>query len=53
MSPTAMVITAEQLRRGADLSLADCLRMETRLTDRFLEGGEGDFYEGESAVRAW
>ena len=45
MSPTAMVITAEQLRRGASLSLADALRMEVRLVDRFLE--DHDFYEGE------
>ncbi|KAF0311332.1 3-hydroxyisobutyryl-CoA hydrolase, mitochondrial [Amphibalanus amphitrite] len=48
MSPTAMVITAEQLRRGASLSLADCLRMEVRLSDRFLE--DHDFYEGVRAV---
>ncbi|XP_037069424.1 3-hydroxyisobutyryl-CoA hydrolase, mitochondrial-like [Pollicipes pollicipes] len=48
MSPTAMVITTEQLRRGASLSLADCLRMELRMAYRFAE--DHDFYEGVRAL---
>jgi len=48
MSPTSLVVSAEQQRRGARLSLADCLRMEVRLADRFL--ADADFTEGVRAV---
>merc|ERR1712113_935433 len=48
--PLALKITLRQLQAGADLSLADCLRMELRIANTFMqpaqEGGEGTFYEG-------
>lgn len=43
-SPTSLKITFRQMKEGAQLSLADCLRMEYRLALRFLEGN--DFHEG-------
>ncbi len=47
-SPTMLVVTLEQLRRGAKLPLADCLRMELNLVHRSLE--HGDFLEGVRAL---
>ncbi|WP_421786466.1 enoyl-CoA hydratase/isomerase family protein [Hyphobacterium sp.] len=47
-SPTAMVLTAKCLRRGADLSFEDVMRQDLRVSMRCLEGT--DFYEGVRAV---
>lgn len=47
-SPTMLVVTLEQLRRGKKLSLADCLRMELNLVHACFE--QGDFLEGIRAV---
>lgn len=44
MSPTSLKVTFEQLKRGADMSLADCLRMEYRMSQNFMS--HDDFYEG-------
>jgi enoyl-CoA hydratase len=48
MSPTSMAVTIELLRRGASMSLADCLRMELALTRRVVF--HPDFAEGVRAV---
>lgn len=48
MSPTSMKITLRQLQEGSKLNLAECLKMEYRLSQRFMEGN--DFYEGIRAV---
>ncbi|WP_439814675.1 enoyl-CoA hydratase/isomerase family protein [Zavarzinia sp. CC-PAN008] len=47
-SPTSLKVTFQQIRRGADLSFEDCMRMEYRMTQRIIEGV--DFYEGVRAV---
>ncbi|MDF2096484.1 enoyl-CoA hydratase/isomerase family protein [Aquibaculum arenosum] len=47
-SPTSMKITAEQLRRGAELSFDDCMTMEYRMSQACMAGH--DFYEGIRAV---
>ena len=47
-SPTLLKITLEQLRRGATLGLADCLRMELNLIHGCFE--QGDFLEGIRAL---
>jgi len=47
-SPTMLMVTLEQLRRGAKLGLADCFRMELNLVHGALE--HGDFLEGVRAV---
>jgi enoyl-CoA hydratase/carnithine racemase len=39
-SPLMMCVTRELLRRGADLDVADCLRMERSLVRRNFEHGE-------------
>ncbi|MFQ3623800.1 MAG: enoyl-CoA hydratase/isomerase family protein [Acetobacteraceae bacterium] len=44
MSPTSLCVTAELLRRGQGMSLADCLGMELRLTRRVIV--HPDFAEG-------
>ena len=43
-SPTMLVVTLEQLRRGRKLSLSDCFRMELGLVHGCFE--QGDFLEG-------
>eukprot|EP00912_Choanoflagellata_sp_UC4_P001730 UC4_evm1s1108 len=48
MSPTSLMITLEQLKRGRSLDLAECLRMEYRMTQGCM--GAKDFYEGIRAV---
>ncbi|KAM9805168.1 3-hydroxyisobutyryl-CoA hydrolase, mitochondrial [Neosynchiropus ocellatus] len=48
MSPTSMKMSLRQLRKGASLSLQDCLVMEYRLTQACMRGH--DFYEGVRAV---
>jgi len=44
MCPTSVVITHEQLRRGRDLPLHECLNMEYRMVKRVMQRGE--FAEG-------
>jgi enoyl-CoA hydratase/carnithine racemase len=39
-SPLMMCVTLSQLRRGADMSVADCLRMERTMVRRSFENGE-------------
>ena len=48
MSPTALKLTFEQLRRGAALDFDDVMRMEFRIVRRIMEGH--DFYEGVRAL---
>ncbi|MGG5820125.1 enoyl-CoA hydratase/isomerase family protein [Falsiroseomonas sp. HW251] len=48
MSPTSMAVTMELLRRGASMSLAECLRMELALTRKVVF--HPDFAEGVRAV---
>jgi enoyl-CoA hydratase/carnithine racemase len=43
-SPTMLCVTLEQLRRGASLTLADCLRMERSMVRHCFE--RGDVVEG-------
>ncbi|NWH08466.1 MAG: enoyl-CoA hydratase/isomerase family protein [Alphaproteobacteria bacterium] len=47
-SPTSTKVAFRQLRSGATLSFEDCMRLEFRLTHRFMTGH--DFYEGVRAV---
>lgn len=48
MSPTALKLTFEQLRRGHGLDFDDVLRMEYRIVRRVMEGH--DFHEGVRAL---
>lgn len=48
MSPTSLKLTYEQLKRGKDMTLPECLKMEFRIACRVLEHSE--FYEGVRAV---
>lgn len=48
MSPTALKLTFEQLRRGRALDFDDVMRMEFRIVRRVMEGR--DFYEGVRAL---
>jgi enoyl-CoA hydratase/carnithine racemase len=43
-SPTLLKVTLEQLRRGRDMTLADCLRMELGLVNACFD--QGDVREG-------
>lgn len=43
-SPTSLHVTFQQLRRGASLTMDECLRMEFRITSCML--ANHDFYEG-------
>ncbi|HJV53255.1 MAG TPA: enoyl-CoA hydratase/isomerase family protein [Noviherbaspirillum sp.] len=47
-SPLMMCVTLEQLRRGASMSIAECLRMERTMVRRSFEHGE--VLEGVRAV---
>ncbi|MEM1068983.1 MAG: enoyl-CoA hydratase/isomerase family protein [Planctomycetota bacterium] len=47
-SPTSLVLTMEQMRRGAEQSYEDCLVMEYRMSQVCLQ--RNDFYEGVRAV---
>jgi enoyl-CoA hydratase/carnithine racemase len=47
-SPTMLVVTLEQLRRGAKMSLADCFRMELDMVHGCF--AQGDFIEGIRAL---
>mmetsp|Transcript_3901 Transcript_3901/g.5098 ORF Transcript_3901/g.5098 Transcript_3901/m.5098 type:complete len:255 (+) Transcript_3901:131-895(+) len=46
MSPTSLKVTLEGLRRGLEMhTIADCLKMEYRMSQGFMRDGS-DFYEG-------
>ena len=47
-SPTSLAVTFRQLRAGASLTLEDAIRLEYRLTQRFVRGW--DFPEGVRAT---
>ncbi|HLD68705.1 MAG TPA: enoyl-CoA hydratase/isomerase family protein [Pseudomonas sp.] len=47
-SPLAMSVTLELLRRGRELPLADCFRLEHHLGDQWF--AKGDFIEGVRAL---
>jgi enoyl-CoA hydratase/carnithine racemase len=47
-SPLMMCVTLEQMRRGSNLTLADCLRMERSMMRRCFEHGEA--FEGIRSV---
>ena len=47
-SPTSLLVTYRQIREGAKLSFEDCMKLEFRLTNRFMRGH--DFYEGVRAI---
>jgi enoyl-CoA hydratase len=49
-SPTSLKVAYRQIREGAKLSFEACMRLEFRLTNRFMRGH--DFYEGVRAVIA-
>lgn len=48
MSPTSVKVTLRQIQEGGDKTLQDCLEMEYRLSQRFME--DNDFFEGVRAV---
>jgi enoyl-CoA hydratase len=43
-SPTSLKVTLAALQRGATMEFDDCMRMEYRMTQQFLQ--QHDFYEG-------
>lgn len=47
-SPTSLKVVFAQIRAGATKSFEDCMRLEFRLTNRFMRGH--DFYEGVRAA---
>ena len=47
-SPISSKVALRQLREGAKLGFNDCMKMEYRLANRFIEGR--DFYEGVRAT---
>jgi len=47
-SPTSLKVALAQLRRGATLDFAECMRTEFRIVSRIVRGH--DFYEGVRAV---
>jgi enoyl-CoA hydratase len=47
-SPTSLKLVREQMRRGATLDFAQCMRTEFRIVSRVVRGH--DFYEGIRAV---
>jgi enoyl-CoA hydratase len=47
-SPTSLKVTFAQIREGKNLGFEECMRLEFRLTNRFMRGH--DFYEGVRAV---
>ncbi|KAF2072451.1 hypothetical protein CYY_006227 [Polysphondylium violaceum] len=48
MSPTALKVVFEQLNQGKSKSLAECLKMEFRMSQTFMENT--DFFEGVRAL---
>ncbi|RKP13940.1 ClpP/crotonase-like domain-containing protein [Piptocephalis cylindrospora] len=59
MSPLSLKVTLEQLRRGAKLSFADCMKMEFGVAQRmilqadFQEGVEKTLVEKSRAAKSW
>lgn len=50
VSPTSLKVTLEGIKRGKDLpNIAECLRMEFRMSQAFMREGS-DFYEGIRAL---
>ena len=47
-SPTSLKVTFRQIREGAQKTFDDCMRMEYRLANHFMDGH--DFYEGVRAT---
>jgi enoyl-CoA hydratase len=47
-SPTSLKVTLAQMRRGATLDFAECMRTEFRVVSRVMRGH--DFYEGVRSV---
>lgn len=47
-SPTSLRVTFNQIREGARLGFEECMKLEFRLTNRFMRGH--DFYEGVRAA---
>jgi enoyl-CoA hydratase len=47
-SPTSLKLVLEQMRRGATLDFAECMRTEFRIVSRVVHGH--DFYEGIRAL---
>ncbi|HVV69140.1 MAG TPA: enoyl-CoA hydratase/isomerase family protein [Patescibacteria group bacterium] len=47
-SPLSLKVVMEQLRRGAQLDFDECMRMEYRITQHFLQ--TADFFEGVRAA---
>jgi enoyl-CoA hydratase len=47
-SPTSLLVTYAQVRAGASLSFDEAMKLEFRLTNRFMRGH--DFYEGVRAI---
>ncbi|KAL1917613.1 mitochondrial 37S ribosomal protein mS47 [Calcarisporiella thermophila] len=48
MSPTSLKVTLAQIRKGSQLGVADCFKMEYRLAQQFLK--TPDFHEGVTAL---
>lgn len=48
MSPTSLKVVYKSLRDGAKLPLDECLKMEYRISQKFMEGH--DFFEGVRAL---
>ncbi len=47
-SPTSLLVAYRQIRAGASLSFEEAMKLEFRLTNRFMRGH--DFYEGVRAI---
>jgi len=47
-SPTSLLVTHRQITAGASLDFAEAMKLEFRLTNRFMRGH--DFYEGVRAI---
>lgn len=47
-SPTSLLVTYEQMQRGADMDFDDVMKMEYRISNHILQGH--DFYEGVRAI---
>lgn len=47
-SPTSLKVTFEEILRGSKLSFSECMKMEYRMVNHFLQGH--DFFEGVRAL---
>jgi enoyl-CoA hydratase len=47
-SPMSLKVAARQMKEGINLSFEDCMRLEWRVANRFIDGH--DFYEGVRAL---